>query len=277
MYKCLTNDYPKSFVPPPRTSGSLLPWADRGVLLLNTCLTVRAHEANSHANRGWEKFTQRIIDLVNERKKGGVVFMAWGTPAGKRVLKVNASRHLVLKSVHPSPLSASRGFFDCGHFRRANEWLIKRYGPEGEVDWGLTEGCSTLEHRKPGQEVKKVEEKDTTDRKNEEKTEEASEVNSGVNGVEKQKPEVAEKEQTVDKKTDEKKNEEEDEFGGVDEEWEEAALVGLEEAVNKTADIATKAKSAVQDALKGKEVQKTEDDENTSPKSGSEDDTGDEA
>jgi uracil-DNA glycosylase len=278
MYKCLTNDYPKSFVPPPRTLGSLLPWADRGVLLLNTCLTVRAHEANSHANRGWERFTQRIIDLVNERKKAGVVFMAWGTPAGKRVLKVNATRHLVLKSVHPSPLSASRGFFDCGHFRRANEWLVKRYGPAGEVDWGLTEGCSTLEHRKLGDEEKKVDEKDATVEKEEErKTEAPSEESDLV----KQKVEIADKEQTVEKKVDSKEgnknSEEDDEFGSVDEEWEEAALVGLEDAVNKTADVAVKAKAAIQDALKGKEEQKTEDDENTEPKSGSEDDTEGEA
>lgn len=69
--------------------------------------------------------------------------MAWGTPAGKRVMKVDGKRHLVLKSVHPSPLSASRGFFDCGHFKRANEWLVGRYGREGEVDWALVAGSST--------------------------------------------------------------------------------------------------------------------------------------
>lgn len=63
--------------------------------------------------------------------------MAWGIPAGKRVMKVDAQRHLVLKSVHPSPLSASRGFFDCGHFRKANEWLASRYGDDGEIDWSL--------------------------------------------------------------------------------------------------------------------------------------------
>lgn len=63
--------------------------------------------------------------------------MAWGTPAGKRVQKINAERHLVLKSVHPSPLSASRGFFDCGHFKKANEWLVSRYGGQGEINWSL--------------------------------------------------------------------------------------------------------------------------------------------
>ncbi|PSR80394.1 uracil-DNA glycosylase-like protein [Coniella lustricola] len=136
MYTCLKNDYP-SFVPPPNRSGLLTPWADRGVLLLNTCLTVRAHQANSHANRGWERFTQKVIDLVAARRARGVVFMAWGSPAGKRVQKIDAERHLVLKSVHPSPLSASRGFFDCGHFKKANEWLVNRYGSEGEIDWSL--------------------------------------------------------------------------------------------------------------------------------------------
>jgi uracil-DNA glycosylase len=105
MYTCLKNDYP-SFVPPPNRGGLLTTWAERGVLLLNTCLTVRAHEANSHANRGWERFTQKVIDLVAARRTHGVVFMAWGTPAGKRVQKVDKKRHLVLTSVHPSPLAA---------------------------------------------------------------------------------------------------------------------------------------------------------------------------
>lgn len=136
MYTCLKNDYP-SFVPPPNRGGLLTTWADRGVLLLNTCLTVRAHEANSHANRGWERFTQKVIDLVAARRTTGVVFMAWGTPAGKRVQKIDRKRHLVLTSVHPSPLSANRGFFTCGHFKKANEWLLTRYGDNGEIDWSL--------------------------------------------------------------------------------------------------------------------------------------------
>ncbi|KXH52529.1 uracil-DNA glycosylase [Colletotrichum simmondsii] len=137
MYIALKKDYP-SFSPPPNKGGLLTPWADRGVLLLNTCLTVRAHEANSHANRGWERFTQKVIDLVAAKRSRGVVFMAWGTPAGKRVVKVDAKKHLVLKSVHPSPLSASRGFFDCGHFKKANEWLVTRYGAGAEIDWDLS-------------------------------------------------------------------------------------------------------------------------------------------
>jgi uracil-DNA glycosylase len=100
---------------------------------------VRAHEANSHANRGWEKFTQKVIDLVAQKRTMGVVFLAWGTPAGKRVQRVDRKRHCVLLSVHPSPLSASRGWFDCGHFRKCNEWLVDRYGVGAGIDWDLGE------------------------------------------------------------------------------------------------------------------------------------------
>ena len=109
MYTALKNDY-GSFRPPPRNTGLLTPWADRGVLMLNTCLTVRAHQANSHANKGWERFTQKVIDVVARLRPRGVVFLAWGSPAQKRVAKVDRRKHLVLQSVHPSPLSASRGF-----------------------------------------------------------------------------------------------------------------------------------------------------------------------
>ncbi len=146
IYIALQNDYPDSFQPPPPQQGGLLtPWAERGVLMLNTCLTVRAHDANSHSNHGWERFTQRIIDLVAQRSARGVVFMAWGSPAAKRVVKIDETRHLVLRSVHPSPLSAHRGFFECGHFRKANEWLMKRYGAAGEIDWSLQKNASTIE------------------------------------------------------------------------------------------------------------------------------------
>ncbi|KAI0126424.1 uracil-DNA glycosylase [Xylariales sp. AK1849] len=147
MYVALKKDYP-TFSPPPKNGGLLTPWADRGVLMLNTCLTVRAHEANSHANRGWEKFTQRVIDLVAQKRTRGVAFVAWGTPAGKRVVKVDKKRHLVLNSVHPSPLSASRGFFDCGHFKKANEWLVTRYGEGSEVDWDLDPTKPKVEAKK---------------------------------------------------------------------------------------------------------------------------------
>jgi uracil-DNA glycosylase len=136
MFIALKKDY-SSFTPPPKNGGLLTPWAEQGVLLLNTCLTVRAHEANSHSNQGWESFTQKVIDNVVKTRTRGVVFLAWGTPAQKRCARITGTKHLVLKSVHPSPLSASRGFFDCGHFRSTNEWLRGRYGVEGEIDWSL--------------------------------------------------------------------------------------------------------------------------------------------
>lgn len=136
IYKALKKDYP-NFVPPPNRGGLLTPWAERGVLMLNTVLTVRAHNANSHANRGWEKFTQKVIDTVAQKRTKGVVFMAWGAPAAKRVQKLDKQRHLILNSAHPSPLSAHRGFFDCGHFRKSNDWLTTRYGAGSEIDWSL--------------------------------------------------------------------------------------------------------------------------------------------
>jgi uracil-DNA glycosylase len=108
IYIGLKKDYP-TFQAPPKNGGLLTPWADRGVLLLNTCLTVRAHEANSHAGHGWERFTGKVIETVSTKRTNGVVFLAWGSPAQKRCAGVNA-RHLVLKSVHPSPLSAHKGF-----------------------------------------------------------------------------------------------------------------------------------------------------------------------
>lgn len=137
--------------------------------MINTCLTVRAHEANSHANRGWERFTQKVIDLVAQKRTRGVVFLAWGTPAGKRVQKVDKERHLVLLSVHPSPLSASRGFFDCGHFKAANEWLITRYGDDGEIDWAL----------KPGNTTKKLIKEDVKEDTKEDAKEDAAPVTNG--------------------------------------------------------------------------------------------------
>lgn len=109
IYTGIKNDYP-SFQRPPNKGGLLTPWAERGVLLLNTCLTVRAHQAASHSNKGWERFTQKAIDIVARVRSHGVVFLAWGTPAGKRVAGINRQKHYVLQSVHPSPLSASRGF-----------------------------------------------------------------------------------------------------------------------------------------------------------------------
>lgn len=109
IYKALQKDYP-SFQAPPKNGGLLTPWADRGVLMLNTCLTVEAHKANSHAKHGWESFTQKVIDLVAQKRNKGVVFLAWGKPAQDRCKSINKTKHLVLSSVHPSPLSAHKGF-----------------------------------------------------------------------------------------------------------------------------------------------------------------------
>ncbi|KAL2200044.1 uracil-DNA glycosylase-like protein [Corynascus similis CBS 632.67] len=205
MYIALKNDYP-SFTPPPNRGGLLTPWADRGVLMLNTCLTVRAHEANSHSNRGWERFTQRCIDLVAARRARGVVFMAWGTPAGKRVLRVDTKRHLVLKSVHPSPLSAARGFFTCGHFRTANDWLAERYGEGGRVDWALVEGESVLNKEIPKNGGSAGEEENKQEDAGREKEEQGDE-DSGKEKVEAttvkdaENKEAAAKETTVVEKT----------------------------------------------------------------------------
>ena len=109
IYTCLKNDFP-AFKPPPRQGGLLTPWADRGVLMLNASLTVRAHEANSHSGHGWEKFTQKVIDTISKVRTMGVVFLAWGSPAAKRITGVNSQKHLILKSSHPSPFSAHLGF-----------------------------------------------------------------------------------------------------------------------------------------------------------------------
>ena len=107
-------------------SGYLERWADQGVLLLNATLTVRAHQAGSHQNKGWEKFTDAVIQKLSENRKG-LVFMLWGGPAKKKGAKVDASKHLVLMSGHPSPLAANRGYwFGNKHFSKANKYLEVR-------------------------------------------------------------------------------------------------------------------------------------------------------
>lgn len=112
IYKALKKDYP-DYQPPPNRGGLLTPWADRGVLLLNTCLTVRRGEANSHAGKGWELLTQKVIDTVVKVRSNGVVFLAWGSPAQNKTKGIPVDKHLILKSVHPSPLSAHKGFVSC--------------------------------------------------------------------------------------------------------------------------------------------------------------------
>lgn len=112
--------------------GNLQCWAEQGVLLLNAVLTVERGRAGAHQGKGWERFTDRVVDELN---RGGeaLVFMLWGSYAQKKGASIDRSRHLVLQAPHPSPLSAHRGFFGCRHFSKANEWLA-RHGRE-PVDW----------------------------------------------------------------------------------------------------------------------------------------------
>ena len=120
-------------IPIPDT-GYLMPWAKQGVLMLNTVLTVRAGEANSHKGLGWETLTDRVIELLNDREQP-MVFFLWGANAKrKRELLTNTS-HLVLSCAHPSPLSASSGFFGCGHFKACNDFLKKHNMTP--IDWRL--------------------------------------------------------------------------------------------------------------------------------------------
>lgn len=120
MYKELRDDL-GCYIP---NNGYLMPWADQGVLLLNTALTVRAHEANSHKNKGWEIFTDEIIKILNKREDP-VIFVLWGANARKKKEFIDNERHYILEAPHPSPLSASRGFFGCKHFSKINDILIK--------------------------------------------------------------------------------------------------------------------------------------------------------
>jgi uracil-DNA glycosylase len=116
----------------PSSGGDLTRWANQGVLLLNATLTVRAHLAGSHQKKGWEEFTDAAISVLNS-EKNNLVFFLWGNYAQKKGEAIDRSRHLVLESVHPSPLSASRGFFGNKHFSRCNDYL-KDHGIE-PVDW----------------------------------------------------------------------------------------------------------------------------------------------
>ncbi|MGA9588542.1 MAG: uracil-DNA glycosylase [Salegentibacter sp.] len=118
---------------PVPASGNLERWARQGVLLLNATLTVRAHQAGSHQKKGWERFTDRVIEIISEEKEN-VVFLLWGGYAKKKAKKIDASKHLILTSGHPSPLSANRGYwFGNRHFSQTNEYL-KAKGEE-PVDW----------------------------------------------------------------------------------------------------------------------------------------------
>ena len=127
IYKEIESDLGRKSV----TNGDLTHWACQGVLLLNSTLTVRAHAAASHAGRGWEEFTDAVIRAVATREN--VVYMLWGSYAQKKAALVNPDKNLVLKSVHPSPLSAYRGFFGCKHFSQANEYL-QQHG-RAPIEW----------------------------------------------------------------------------------------------------------------------------------------------
>ncbi len=116
-------------------SGSLVGWAEQGVLLLNAVLTVRAHSANSHKGKGWERFTDAVIRALSAREKP-VVFVFWGAYAAKKLELVDTSRHTTIVSAHPSPLSARNGFFDSKPFSKANAAL--REAGEPEIDWCRT-------------------------------------------------------------------------------------------------------------------------------------------
>lgn len=113
-------------------SGNLTRWARQGVFLLNTCLTVRAHQAFSHSGRGWETFTDAVIKTLSE-ERDGLVFMLWGAPAGKKASLIDGRKHLILQSAHPSPLSAYRGFFGNHHFELCNRYLTE-HGKEA-IRW----------------------------------------------------------------------------------------------------------------------------------------------
>ena len=116
----------------PPSSGNLQRWADQGVLLLNASLSVRAYQAGSHQGKGWEEFTDRVVSIL-ANDKSNLVFMLWGSFAQKKGGVIDSHRHLVLKSAHPSPLSAHRGFFGNGHFSRANKYL-QDHGKE-PIQW----------------------------------------------------------------------------------------------------------------------------------------------
>ncbi len=116
--------------------GELTSWAQQGVLLLNTCLSVRAGQAASHQGKGWERLTDAAIRALAEHREG-LVFVLWGAPAGKKAPMIDASKHLILKAPHPSPLSAYRGFFGCRHFSRINAHVIAR--GSSPIDWQLPE------------------------------------------------------------------------------------------------------------------------------------------
>lgn len=130
MYKELQNEL-GCYIP---NNGYLEKWARQGVLLLNSSLTVRDGAANSHRGKGWEEFTNHIVEHLNKREDP-VIFMLWGNNAKEKMQVITNPQHKILTTVHPSPLSASRGFFGCGHFKTANR-LLSQMG-KSEIDWQI--------------------------------------------------------------------------------------------------------------------------------------------
>ncbi len=130
MYKELQTDLDIA----PASHGYLLPWAEQGVLLLNSVLTVEAHKAGSHQGKGWERFTDAVIKVLNEQGEPKV-FMLWGSYAQKKGAVIDRNRHEVLQAPHPSPLSAHRGFFGCRHFSQANACL--QHWGRAPIEWQL--------------------------------------------------------------------------------------------------------------------------------------------
>lgn len=131
IYKELKQDVADFEIP---SHGYLLPWAEQGVLLLNTVLTVEAGKAHSHASLGWEKFTDVVIESLNEYSSG-IVFLLWGNHAQKKGQYIDRNKHCVLTAPHPSPLSAHRGFLGCKHFSKTNEYLIEH--GKSPINWHL--------------------------------------------------------------------------------------------------------------------------------------------
>lgn len=129
IYKEIASDLGLTNVP---QSGNLMGWAQQGVLLLNSVLTVEAHQAGSHQGKGWEVFTDRVIEVLSQ-ERSGLVFMLWGSYAQKKGQVIDNEKHLVLKAPHPSPLSAHRGFLGCKHFSACNEYLSNQ--GEAPINW----------------------------------------------------------------------------------------------------------------------------------------------
>lgn len=131
MYKELSSEFSDFKVP---NHGNLTAWADQGVLLLNATLTVRAHEAGSHQNKGWETFTDKVITELSAQRKG-LVFLLWGRYAQQKESLIDSKKHHILKAAHPSPFSAYNGFFGSGHFLKANEFLVQQ--GLTPIDWQI--------------------------------------------------------------------------------------------------------------------------------------------